>query len=257
MQAIQQIRTISYYTLLEALRNRLIWLVVAVALAGVCITGFLNELALTEGREIQLALLASFLRFSAVFLVATFVVTSIVREFNDKGLELALALPLPRYAYLFGKIVGFAALALLPAMLFGMLTALLAPLEQSLLWTISLVCECWIVAAFSVLCVLTFSQNMTALSAVMGFYLLARSISALQLIGTGPLTNETMSQRVINFVIDGISIILPHLDTFTRTDWLVYGLGDWTVIARVLGQCAIYVTLLSGASLFDLYRKNI
>ena len=256
-QMLKQIRTIAYYTLLEALRNRLIWLVVAIALIGIGISGFLNALALTESREIQLALLASILRFSAIFILATFVVTSLVREFNDKGLELALALPLPRAGYLFGKLAGFATLAVLPAILFGLLVALLAPAAQCLLWTLSLICECWIVAAFSMLCVLTFNQNMAALSAVMGFYVLARSIATLQLIGSGPMIDDTSSQRVINFVIDGVSVVLPHLDSFTCTDWLVYHTGDWSTLAQVAVQSGIYLALLAGAGLFDLYRKNI
>jgi hypothetical protein len=50
----------------------------------------------TESAQVQVSLLAAFFRFAAVFLVATFVVTSLVLEFNDKGLELVLALPLPR-----------------------------------------------------------------------------------------------------------------------------------------------------------------
>jgi len=252
-----QIRTIARYTLLEALRNRLIWLVVAVALIGVGLSGFLNELALTESREIQLALLAAFLRFSAVFFIATFVVTSMVREFNDKGHELALALPLPRVGYLFGKLAGFATLALVPAVLFGLLTAILAPFTQSLIWTLSLIGECWIVSAFSMLCVLTFNQNMAALSSVMGFYLLARSITALQLFGTEPLASQSLSQRVIGFVIDTVSIVLPHLDNFTRTDWLVYATGSWNALLPLLEQSGIYLALLCGAALFDLYRKNI
>ncbi|MGZ5790356.1 MAG: ABC transporter permease, partial [Burkholderiaceae bacterium] len=180
---LRQIRTIAFYTLLEALRNRLMWLIVVIALIGIGISGFLNALAITESRQIQLALLAAFLRFSAVFLIATFVVTSMVREFNDKGLELVLALPLPRVGYLFGKLTGFALLAFVPTVLFGLLTLLFTPPLQSTLWMISLLCELWIVAAFSLLCVLTFNQIMTALSAVMAFYLLARSITALQLMG--------------------------------------------------------------------------
>jgi ABC-type transport system involved in multi-copper enzyme maturation permease subunit len=254
---LKQIRTIAFYTLLEALRNRLIWLIVVVALSGVGISGFLNELVLTESREIQLTLLAAFLRFAAVFLIATFVVTSMVRELNDKGLDLLLALPLPRAGYLFGKLAGFAVLALVPSLLFGLLTALLAPLEQSLLWTLSLIFECWIVAAFSMLCVLTFNQIMAALSAVMGFYLLARSVAALQLIGSAPLAEDTLSQQVINFFIKAISTLLPHLDTFSRTEWLVYHTGSWSALAPLLAQSGIYLTLLLGAALFDLYRKNI
>lgn len=254
---LKQIRTIAYYTLLEALRNRLIWLIVVVALAGIGISGFLNELALTEKREIQLALLATLLRFSSVFLIATFVVTSMVREANDKGVELVLALPLPRAGYLFGKMAGYAVLSLIPAILFGLLLMLLATPLQSLLWMLSLIFECWIVIAFSMLCVLTFNQIMAALSSVMGFYLLARAISALQLITNQPLLEHTPSQRIINGMIDCLSVALPHFDSFTRTDWLLYNSGDWHALLLLSGQSAAYLLLLSGAALFDLYRKNI
>lgn len=252
-----QLRTIAYYTLKEGLFNRLLWLIVVVALAAVGISGFLDELALTEKSEIQLALLAAFLRFSAVFLLATFVVTSMVREANDKGLELLLALPLPRAVYLCGKLLGFALLATLPALLFGALTAMLAEPAQSLLWTMSLIVECWIVAAFSMLCVLTFNQVMPALSSVMGFYLLARSVTTLQQISNQPLIEQSAAQKMIRFMIDSLSVFLPHLDAYTRTEWLVYSTGQWAELTLISGQGGIYLALLLGAALFDLYRKNI
>lgn len=253
----RQIRTIARYTLLEALRNRLMWLILLAALIGIGISGFLNEVALTESRQIQASFLAAFLRFAAAFLIATFVVTSMVREFNDKGLELALSLALPRAAYLLGKLAGFASLAVVPALLFGALTLFFAPPQQAALWTVSLLCELWLVAAFSLLCVLTFQQVMAALSAVMAFYLLARSIASLQLIGHAPFNETGMSQRFINVTIDAISALLPHLDQFTQTAWLVYHNGTWNTLAGLLAQSAIYLALLMGAALFDFYRKNI
>lgn len=254
---LRQTRTIACYTLLEALRNRLMWLFVLMALTGIGISGFLNEVALTESRLMQAAFLAAFLRFAAAFLMATFVVTSMVREFNDKALELVLALPLPRAGYLLGKLTGFAVLAMVPALLFGLLMLFFAPLDQVLLWTASLLLELWLVGAFSLLCVLTFQQIMVALSAVMGFYLLARSISALQMIGETAGSQAPLSQQVINFVIDAIAAVLPHLDRFTQTEWLVYHSGTWSMLGELLMQSAIYLTLLTGAALFDMYRKNI
>ncbi|OGQ98440.1 MAG: hypothetical protein A2505_06445 [Deltaproteobacteria bacterium RIFOXYD12_FULL_55_16] len=254
---IRQTRTIAFYTLLEALRNRLMWLVALVALTGIGLSGFLAEIAITESRQIQIALLAAFLRFSAVFLLATFVVTSMVREFNDKGLELVLALPLPRAGYLLGKLAGFAALALVPALLFGLLTLFFTPPTQASLWTLSHIGELWIVAAFSLLCVLTLNQVMASLSAVMFFYLLARAITAIQLIGKDPLSESTLSQKVINFIIEAIATLLPRLDDFARTEWLVYHNGDWAALPPLLAQTAIYLALLTGAALFDLYRKNL
>ena len=254
---LRQASTIAYYTLLEALRNRLMWLLGLILVAGIGISGFLGELAVSESAQVQVALLAAFFRLAAVFLVATFVVTSLVREFNDKGLELVLALPLPRAGYVLGKLAGFAALAVVPAVLFGALTAFFAPPLQATLWTVSLLAELWIVAAFSLLCVLTFNQIMAALSAVMAFYLLARSIAALQLIGHGPLSDNGPAQQVMNGLIAGIGAVLPRLDAITRTEWLAYGSGSWEALGPVLAQTAIYLVLLTVAALFDLYRKNL
>lgn len=254
-----QLTTIARYTLREALHNRLIWMLALIALLGLGLSTFLQQLAITESRQIQLAMLAAFLRFCAVFLLASFVVTSMVREMQDKCLELVLALPLPRAAYALGKLLGFALLSLLPALLFGALTALLAPPLQSLLWTISLLCELWIIAAFALLCVFSFNQSMAALAAVLAFYLLTRSISALQLISAGPLAQLQASHQVLDFCINALAYVLPALDQFTRSDWLLYPAQTAFLpqLGQILGQTALYLLLLCSACVFDLYRKNI
>ncbi|MES2316478.1 MAG: ABC transporter permease [Pseudomonadota bacterium] len=253
----RQIRTIAFYTLLEALRNRLTWLIVAVALAAIGLGGFLDSMAITEGRQIQAALVATFARFAAVFILATFVVTSMAREFNDKGLELLLAQALPRAAYLFGKLFGYAAIAVVPALLFGLLMLLYAPPVQAALWTVSLLCELWIVAGFGLLCILTFKNVLAALSAAMAFYVGARSIAAFQLIAQGQAEQQHASQRLIGGVFDTLGAILPRLDEFTRTEWLVYHSGSMGDLPGILIQTVICMALIGGVALFDLYRKNI
>ena len=254
---LRQASTIAYYTLLEALRNRLMWLLGLVLVIGIGLSGFLSDLAVTEQKETQVALLAAFLRFTAVFLMVIFVVTSLVREANDKGLELVLALPLPRAGYVLGKLAGFALLAVLPALLFGGLLGLLVQTWDAALWTASLLAELWIVAAFSLLCVMTFQQVMTALSAAMGFYLLARSVTALQQFGQSRYAPDGLSQQVINAVMQGVGYVLPRLDDFTRTDWLVYHSGSWATLGPLAAQTLIYLALLTAAALFDLYRRNL
>jgi ABC-type transport system involved in multi-copper enzyme maturation permease subunit len=249
--------TIARYTLLEALRNRLLWLVLLMALGAVGVSGFLTELALTESRQLQAALLGAVLRLAAVFLIATFVVTSMLREANDHGLQMLMALPMPRAVYLFGKLAGFGALALLPALLFGALGLFFAPPAQAALWAVSLLCECWIVAAFAVLCSLTLNQVPPALAAAFSFYLLARVIGALQLLGHAAASTRSAGQQVLNTGIDGLALLLPHLDRFTRSDWLVYHDGTGADLAGIAAQTAIYVALLAAAALFDLYRKPV
>jgi len=249
---------IARYTLLEALRNRLLWLVAVLVLVALTLAQLVGAIAITETHAYQAGLLAAFLRVGAVFTLSLFVVTSMLREYHDKGIELVLSMPIARADYLLGKLLGFAALAFIIAAACGVgLVADAAP-SQALLWTTSLFSELLIIVALSLLFVITFNQVTWALSAVAGFYLLARGMAAMQLMGHGPLADQTaLSQRVINALIDGLAFVLPRLDLFTRSEWVIHTNGQVADLAPIVAQSLIYVALLGGAALFDLYRKNL
>lgn len=249
---------VAQYTTLEALRNRLLWLVVGFVVGGFTFAEFIGEVAITESAEFQSSFLGAVLRVSAVFMVSLFVITSMVREFNDKGLELVLSQPIARATYFVGKLLGFAGLALFTAALYALALLIYTPVDQALMWGISLTAELLIVMTFSLLCLFTFAHVTLALSVVMAFYVLARTITALQLIGQGPLGPAgQLSQQVIGWLMSGLGFLLPELDRFTSSEWLVYHTGQWQDLWPILGQSVIYVALLSGAALFDLYRKNL
>src|SRR5216110_2202710 len=93
-------------------------------LGGLALAGFLSQLALTESRMLQAAVVAALLRVCAVFLIAGQVVASVRREIDDKRLELALSLPLSRAAQYLGRLGGFIALGALLALVFAAPTLL-------------------------------------------------------------------------------------------------------------------------------------
>lgn len=249
--------TIARYTLLEALRSRLPWLCVLAACGGAGLAGFLQQLALTESAAVQASLLAACLRPASGFLLATFIVTSMAREAADKGLEWLLAMAMPRAAYLLGKLLGYGALAAMPALLFGLLMALFAAPAQSALWAVSLLAELWIVAAFSLLCAASLQQALPALAAVSGFYVLARSVGSLQLLAHGAQADGSRAQQAMTGAVDVLALLLPRLDAFTRTEWLLYASGGWPDLAGIAAQTAIYVGLLAACALCDFYRRHI
>ncbi len=253
-----KIATIAFYTFLEAMRNRLVWLVVGFVVIGFGLSQFVAEIAIAESAAFQSSFLAAMLRFFAVFTIALFVITSMVREFDDKGLELVLSLPIPRYHYFLGKLLGFSVLAMMTAVFCGLVLLVHAPPGQVTLWVFSLSCELLIITALSLLCLFTFNQVTLALSAVMAFYLLSRSIEAMQLMVRNPiLSSDSWPQHMIRGFIDGVAFLLPDLARFTSSEWLVYHTGGWQDVAPIAAQSLVYLTLLSGAALFDLYRKNL
>lgn len=257
LPVIRHVPTIARYTLLEALRNRMLGLVLLLVLGGFGLSLFLGQEAVTEAQALQAAFLATLFRLAAVFVVCAFIITSMVRENNDKVLELFLALPLPRASYLLGKLLGFGGLAAALALLVSLPLYLFSPPSKVLLWTASLACELLIVAVASLFCVITLTQILPAFAAVTAFYLLSRSIATLLLIGEGPLSEPTWSQKAINLILSAIAFLLPDFARFTQAAWLVYPGVSWSALLPIAAQSLIYLALVGSAALFDFYRKNL
>lgn len=253
----QNLLTIAYYTLLEAARNRLLYLVALILAVALAFALFLKQVAITESNDIQLAFLAALFRLAAVFIAAAFVIVSQVREANDKVMDLLLTRNLSRSEYLFGKMLGYLATALLLAILFTLPLCVYAPINRALTWGISLFLELSIVTALSLFCVLTFNQVVGSLAAVTGFYVLSRSMAVLQLIGASRIGEGNLwLDRIANYVLEAIAFFLPRLDLFTQTGWLL-GHDPIQINAPwLVAQCVTYVALLCFAALFDLKRKN-
>jgi ABC-type transport system involved in multi-copper enzyme maturation permease subunit len=233
----------------------LLAIVAAVLLALVSL--FARELAVTESGRLQTAILASTLRVAGVFLIALYILNGLTREFNDKVIELMLSLDLPRPAYLLGKFLGFAIVALVIAAIATVPVAALAPAPAALAWGCSLALELLIIAALSVFCITTFTQLLPAAAFVTAFYLLARSITAIQMMsGSSLLGDDGFGQKAGAVLADALAIALPRMDAFTQTAWLVNDAGGQPALLSIVLQTAVYVGLLLAAAMFDLYRKN-
>ena len=249
--------TIAYFTLLEALRCRLLLLMLMVVAGLFGLAQFLGELSITETRQAQASVTASLLRVFSICATCLFVISSVLKELDGKGLELILSLPLPRHAYLFGKLTGFAGFSLCVAILAALPLFLYAPAAAVGCWMFSLFCEQLLLAAFSLLCLLAFADTSLAFTSAMAFYLLSRSTEALRLLSASPLlASDAVAQDFMNFLAHALALLLPGLHAFTRSEWLAYGV-DARAVGTVLIQTLIYLPVLLSAGLFDLYRKNL
>ena len=179
-----------------------------------------------------------------------------VRELNDKGTDMLLSLPVSRTGYYFGKYTGFLALAWIITVLSGVMLLLYAVPSALPGWLLSMACEGAIVVALSMLCLFTFSNITVAFIVVMAFYILARSISAIVLLSTSPvLETKTWSQEFMNWLVSALAWVMPDLDRFSDSAWLVYGIESGT-LTLVLIQTFVYLALLISAGLFDLHRRE-
>lgn len=252
-----RIAAIARYTLLEALRTRLAALVFVTLLLLLAASFFVESISVTEGARFQAGFYAASMRLAAVFIAAVYVLVSITREFNDKNLDVLLALDLPRSHYVLGKLAGFLAIAVLIAAASSLPFAWLAPGPAALQWAGSLAAELAIVVAFALFCVVTFNQLTLAASFVVAFYVLCRALTAIRLMSAHPLTGaDTFSHQAIQFMVDALALVVPALDRWTQTAWLVNQPALWFTLLELAGFSALYVALLAAATMFDFYRKN-
>ena len=250
--------TVAKYSIWEAIRDRFLFFIISGVLFFFLVSLFVGELAITEGIQTQAAILAFSLRLFCVFTIGLFVITSMIREFNDKGFELILSHPVPRSTYYLGKFTGFAVVALFISLLSAVCLTVFVPINLSLLWSLSLFCELLIIIAFSLLSLFSFKSITISFSMVMAFYFLSRSMEVIQLMGNSPiLESNTLSYKLINYLIDMIAYVIPDLYKFTQTDWIIYISDIKPDISAVLGQTLIYVVLLSSVALFDLFSKEL
>jgi ABC-type transport system involved in multi-copper enzyme maturation permease subunit len=251
------IATIARYTLLEAMRTRLPGLVAAVVLLLVAASFFVHEIAVTEGARLQTGFYAATMRLAAVFIAGLYVLTSLSREFNDKGLDILLALDLRRSHYILGKLAGFLLIGAVVAVAAALPLAWLASLAAALQWGISMVFELAVIVALALFCVLTFSQVMPAASFVLGFYLLARALTAIRLMGAAPVSGaDELSHQAMALLAEALALVMPAFDRWTQTAWLVNEPAAWSEVGALVLQGTVYLVLLGAAAMFDLYRKN-
>lgn len=255
---ISQSLTISYFTVLEAIRNRLFVFTVVFIVIMFGFSGFIGEMAITETTQVQGAVLGFILRLFSISMVSLFVITSVVREFDDKGFELLLSLPVHRWSYYAGKFLGFTSLSFILTILTGLPLIIYSGFSPVLIWEISLWCELMIMVTASLFCLFTFGNVTISFTIVAVFYLLARTISAIRLMSEHPIVSgSSLFQDLMRYVVEGISVFLPDFSIFTRSEWLIYGRADLSSLLPVMSQTVIYVFFLTCASLFDLSRKNL
>lgn len=252
-----QVLTISRFTIIESLRNRLLLLSFLVIGISFALVEFIGDLAITEHRVTQVAILAAFLRMSAVVIITLFVVSSTVRELHDKTLEMILAMPIRRGSYYLGKLVGYFYLAVLVSVIFSVLLMFYADAQQVCIWMISLFLELTLVIALSLVMLFTFNQVPSALAGVFLIYGASRIVTSIFLMSKYPIIAHTsMAQTFMDGFIESLTWLLPDLHRFTQTAWLTYNTADWDTLYPLFGQTAIYLVFLSFIALFDFYRKN-
>ncbi len=249
--------SIAAFTLIEARRTRLVWAAVLLSAILLAFSLFARSLALTESDRLQLAFLAPAIRICAVFVTCLHVLSSMLRESQDKVTDLLLSVDLERAEYLLGKLLGYMTVATVFALVLAAPVLAWAAPGPGLAWIASLVLECWMVSASAVFCAVTWSHLMVGTAFVLGLYVLSRSMAAIVLIATAsPFRTDDWSMTLLADALHAMSWLLPDLSIATRTAWLVGQPPGPSDLGLVAVQTLLATIVFAAAGLTDLYRRN-
>lgn len=247
--------TVARFTLLESRRSR-VWLIAVGAVVACALAAeFGAALAITDSASYRSGLTAASARVVMVLVAVLFVATSVVREQDDRLLDLVLSRPLSRASWYCGRLLGFAVFALGLAALAAAPLAWSAGPAAALTWAVCFAAELEIMVAATLACVVTLRQVTPAVVAAAAFYVLARAIDAMVLLSRGPTVDaEAPGAALVAGAVEALAVLLPSLDRFGHSGWLDPGVAAG--LAPVLGEAAIYVVLLLAVGLFDCYRHD-
>ncbi len=247
------------YILITAVRDRLfVWLCFSIILA-IYISYAMGGTALLEPEQMTIAFSAAASRVILVIGLIVFVCFHVKHAFDSKEIDVLLSRPISRSNLVISYWLGFASVATLLLFPVIILLYIVGVLSQTgfWAWSLSLLLEIWLVIAVSLFASLTLKSAVGSVLAGFGFYTLSRMMGFfLATAESGVLFSHSELNQTIRFIIDAISLLIPRLDFFAKSDWLIHSIRGIEDVYLFGAQALIFIPLLVLASIIDFKRKQ-
>ncbi len=247
------------YILITAVRDRLfVGLLGALVLAAV-ISRAMGYTAMLEPEQMTLTLSAAISRMILAVGLIVFVCFHVRHAFDSKEIDVLLSRPISRANLVLSYWLGFALIAMLlvlPVYAILYINGLLN-LQGYLNWSASLLLEMFMVVAISLFAAFTLSSAVSSVLASLGIDVWSRMLGFfVAKAENGVLFSDADVNNTLEYMIDGISLIIPRLDFFGKSNWLVYGIElNWEHFLYV-AQAGVFVPLLIVLTIIDFKRKQ-
>lgn len=247
------------YILLTALRDWLFAALMAGIIVCVLIAHMLGATALIETQEMSLSFSTGSARIVLVTGLIVFTCFHVRNAFDTKEIDVFLSRPITRSGLVFSYWLGFSAVAMLLVIPVLALTAVQGILSREgfAVWSASLVIECALVVAVSLFSAFTLKSAVTSVLASLGFYTLARMMGFFVATGNaGPLLHAHGLNLLLMRLLEAIALIMPRLDCFAKSAWLIYGAPlAWDLKLHFL-QAMVFIPLLILATIVYFQRRQ-
>ena len=247
------------YVLLTATRDRLfIALLIGIA-AAAYISSVLGSTAMLETEQMTLSFTAAAARVIIMVGVIVFIGFHMRNAFDAREIDVLLSRPISRTTLVLSYWVGFAAVATCLVLPTVILIAVMGTLNQTgfWVWSVSLLLESWLVVSVALFASLTIRSGVGTVLASLAIYVLSRMMGFFLMTTT---TTSIFKDHTINLgtqrLMKGIALVVPRLDFYAKSNWLIYGAKSYEEVSLFLMQSAIFIPLLVIAAVIDFKRKQ-
>ncbi len=253
-------KTIIRYTMITASRD---WLFIGLGLIIFMAYGlsvFTGSTALVEQQQMSLAYFAGSSRIILVTGLIVFVCFHVRRSFENREIESILSKPISRSEFVISYWLGFAILAFIAVIPVVIIIALLQTPDilGLLYWGISIGLEISIIVAFALLTALIMNSAVSAVLSCFSFYLISRLMGFFMIAmdNPGSLMGTGQWGWLLEYVMQAISMIIPRLDMFAKSQWLIYGVENQADLWIFPAQALVYIPLILAVAIYDFKRKQ-
>ena len=248
------------YMFASAVRDRLFLALPVMLAVAAALVIFLSGSAIIEQREMAAALFGATSRVLIIFGMVIFVCFHIRQAMTGGEIALILSRPVSRGAfvlsYCFSMVcAGFICVA--AGLVMVWLGARL-PLGGLLIWGLTLALETMLMIQMAIFFGLILNNAVSSVMACLGFYVLARMSGLLGTLAVKADAGGGLPDVFLGYGFRLISLVIPRLDFFTRSEWLVYGVnGGEPGLGWPLLQALVFAPLILAATMIDFSRKRL
>ena len=253
------------YIFLTAVRD---WFFIGLStliMLSVGISYFLGGTALVEQQQMIDVYIAGSSRVILMIGMIVFVCFHVRRSFENREVEVILTRPISRSSFVFSYWVGFIILAIMVVVPLALAMGFFLDVDIKGLafWSLSIIFESFVVIAFALACSLILQSAVSSVLVSFCFYVIARMMGFFTAVIDKPdLIRDLSWSWIMENILTASSILLPRLDLFGKSKWLVYGMSSdvalWItdMIPVFVVQTLVYVPLLLFMAIYDFKRRQ-
>lgn len=253
----EKIKIISIYTFREIIKSKILINTLFLGLGLLLVTFVALSFTYGEPSRIALDFGLGMLTLSSVGIAIFIGVGLLSNEITNRTVYMIISRPVPRYAFIIGKMLGLSAVLLLNILILSLLTLSLyffigGEFSPLILWSIIYIIIESMMVLFLV-CVLSLvsSQTLTVIIS-MSVYIVGHSIKAAKD------TSMVKSSEFLQYFLDSYHFVFPGFYKLNLKEFVLYNQNlplSYLTVGMLYGICYCIFLMLVSILIFD--RKNI